>query len=51
MLRQALKDFSARRGLSAGALLEAASITPTARAEEVEIEGFVALARAATREI
>jgi hypothetical protein len=50
MLRQALKDFSALRGMSAGALLEAAGITPTARAEEIAIEGFVALARAAVGE-
>jgi 16S rRNA (adenine1518-N6/adenine1519-N6)-dimethyltransferase len=42
MLRQSLKSL----GLDAGALLEAAGIAPTARAEEIPIEGFVALTRA-----
>jgi 16S rRNA (adenine1518-N6/adenine1519-N6)-dimethyltransferase len=41
MLRQSLKSL----GLDANALLEAAGIAPTARAEEIPVEGFVALAR------
>ena len=42
MLRQSLKAL----GVDAGALLEAARIEPTARAEEIPVEGFVRLARA-----
>jgi 16S rRNA (adenine1518-N6/adenine1519-N6)-dimethyltransferase len=42
MLRQSLKSL----GTDPMALLKAASIEPTARAEEVPVEGFVALARA-----
>ena len=42
MLRQSLKGL----GVDAGVLLEAAKITPTLRAEEVEVEGFVRLANA-----
>ncbi len=42
MLRQSLKSL----GVDAGALLETAGIEPTARAEEIPVEGFVALARA-----
>jgi 16S rRNA (adenine1518-N6/adenine1519-N6)-dimethyltransferase len=42
MLRQALRPL----GLDPLALLEAAGIEPTRRAEEIEIDGFVALARA-----
>jgi 16S rRNA (adenine1518-N6/adenine1519-N6)-dimethyltransferase len=42
MLRQSLKSL----GVDAGALLADAGIEPTARAEEIPIEGFVALARA-----
>jgi 16S rRNA (adenine1518-N6/adenine1519-N6)-dimethyltransferase len=42
MLRQSLKSL----GVDAGALLEAAGIDPTARAEEISVEGFVTLARA-----
>ena len=42
MLRQSLKSL----GSDPMALLEAASIEPTARAEDVPVEGFVALARA-----
>jgi 16S rRNA (adenine1518-N6/adenine1519-N6)-dimethyltransferase len=42
MLRQSLKSL----GVDTGALLEAAGIEPTARAEEIPVEGFVALARA-----
>jgi 16S rRNA (adenine1518-N6/adenine1519-N6)-dimethyltransferase len=42
MLRQSLKSL----GADPLALLEAAGIEPTARAEEIPVEGFVALARA-----
>jgi 16S rRNA (adenine1518-N6/adenine1519-N6)-dimethyltransferase len=42
MLRQSLKTL----GVDASALLEKAGIEPTARAEEIPVEGFVALARA-----
>ena len=42
MLRQSLRSL----GLDATALLEAADIEPTARAEDIPVEGFVALARA-----
>lgn len=42
MLRQSLKSL----GVSAGELLERAGIEETARAEEIDIPGFVALARA-----
>ena len=42
MLRQSLKSL----GVDALALLEATGIAPTARAEEIAVEGFVALARA-----
>ena len=42
MLRQSLKTL--RR--DAGAMLAAAGIAPTARAEEISVDGFVALARA-----
>jgi len=42
MLRQSLKSL----GIDAGALLEAAEIKPTARAEQIPVEGFVKLARA-----
>jgi 16S rRNA (adenine1518-N6/adenine1519-N6)-dimethyltransferase len=41
MLRQSLKKL----GVDAGALLEAAGIAPTARAEEIDVTGFVTLAR------
>ncbi len=40
MLRQSLKTL----GVDAGALLAAAGIAPTARAEEIPVEGFVRLA-------
>jgi len=40
MLRQSLKTL----GVDAGALLSEAGIEPTARAEEISVEGFVALA-------
>jgi 16S rRNA (adenine1518-N6/adenine1519-N6)-dimethyltransferase len=42
MLRQSLKSL----GVDAAALLAAAGIAPTARAEEIAVEGFVELARA-----
>jgi 16S rRNA (adenine1518-N6/adenine1519-N6)-dimethyltransferase len=45
MLRQSLKPL----GLDPAALLRAADIDPTARAEEVPIQGFVSLARIAGR--
>jgi len=41
MLRQSLKSL----GVDAAALLEAAGIEPTARAEEIPVDGFVTLAR------
>jgi 16S rRNA (adenine1518-N6/adenine1519-N6)-dimethyltransferase len=41
MLRQSLKSL----GVDAMALLAAAGIEPTARAEEIPVEGFVTLAR------
>jgi 16S rRNA (adenine1518-N6/adenine1519-N6)-dimethyltransferase len=49
MLRQSLKAFAAGVGTEANELLAAAEIAGTARAEEVDVEGFVALARAAAR--
>jgi len=42
MLRQSLKAL----GVDAGSLLAAAGVEPTARAEDIPVEGFVALARA-----
>jgi len=42
MLRQSLKTL----GVDVSALLAAAGVEPTARAEEIPIEGFIALARA-----
>ncbi len=47
MLRQSLKGFAAARGLEVGALIAAAGLDPTMRAEEVSVAGFAALARAA----
>jgi 16S rRNA (adenine1518-N6/adenine1519-N6)-dimethyltransferase len=47
MLRQSLKGFAAARGLDLPALLAAARLEPTMRAEEVDVAGFAALARAA----
>ena len=44
MLRQSLKAL----GTDPLALLAAAGIEPTARAEDIPVEGFVALARALT---
>jgi 16S rRNA (adenine1518-N6/adenine1519-N6)-dimethyltransferase len=43
MLRQSLKSL----GMNTAALLAAAHIDPTARAEDIDVEGFVALARTA----
>jgi 16S rRNA (adenine1518-N6/adenine1519-N6)-dimethyltransferase len=47
MLRQSLKGFAVARGLDLAALIAAAGLEPTMRAEEVGVGGFVALARAA----
>jgi 16S rRNA (adenine1518-N6/adenine1519-N6)-dimethyltransferase len=47
MLRQSLKSFAAARGLDVAMLLEAVGIDPTRRAEEIDVAGFAALARAA----
>jgi 16S rRNA (adenine1518-N6/adenine1519-N6)-dimethyltransferase len=41
MLRQSLKSL----GVDTAALLANAGIEPTARAEEIDVEGFVNLAR------
>jgi 16S rRNA (adenine1518-N6/adenine1519-N6)-dimethyltransferase len=49
MLRQSLKGFAAARGLDVAHLLELAGIDPTRRAEEVDVTGFVGLARAAAQ--
>jgi 16S rRNA (adenine1518-N6/adenine1519-N6)-dimethyltransferase len=49
MLRQSLKGFAAARGLNLGALFGAAGLDPTMRAEEVDVKGFAALARAAAQ--
>ena len=47
MLRQSLKGFATARGLDLAALLVAAGLDPTMRAEEVDVDGFVALTRLA----
>jgi 16S rRNA (adenine1518-N6/adenine1519-N6)-dimethyltransferase len=47
MLRQSLKSFAAALGVESGALLSEAGVAPTRRAEEIDVVGFVALARAA----
>jgi 16S rRNA (adenine1518-N6/adenine1519-N6)-dimethyltransferase len=47
MLRQSLKGFAVARGLDLAALLAATGLDPTMRAEEVDVAGFVALARSA----
>jgi 16S rRNA (adenine1518-N6/adenine1519-N6)-dimethyltransferase len=47
MLRQSLKSFAATHGVDPTALLGAAGVAPTRRAEEIDVGGFVALARAA----
>jgi 16S rRNA (adenine1518-N6/adenine1519-N6)-dimethyltransferase len=49
MLRQSLKAFAAARGLDLPAVIAAAGLEPTMRAEEVDVSGFVALAQAAVR--
>ena len=46
MLRQSLKGFAAARGLDLAALLIEAGLAATQRAEEIEVAGFVRLARA-----
>jgi 16S rRNA (adenine1518-N6/adenine1519-N6)-dimethyltransferase len=51
MLRQSLKGFASSRGLDLPGLLGAAELEPTMRAEEVDVAGFVALARAAARSV
>jgi 16S rRNA (adenine1518-N6/adenine1519-N6)-dimethyltransferase len=47
MLRQSLRPFAAALGIEAGALLDAAGLEATRRAEEIGVSGFVDLARAA----
>jgi 16S rRNA (adenine1518-N6/adenine1519-N6)-dimethyltransferase len=47
MLRQSLKAFAASRRLDLAAALAAAGLEPMMRAEEVDVAGFAALARAA----
>ncbi len=47
MLRQSLKSFAAALGLDLAALIAAAGLDPTRRAEEIDVAGFCALARAA----
>jgi len=47
MLRQSLKSLAATLGADPAALLGAADVEPTRRAEEIDVGGFVALARAA----
>jgi 16S rRNA (adenine1518-N6/adenine1519-N6)-dimethyltransferase len=51
MLRQSLKAFAVARGLDLLALLAAAGLEPTMRAEEVDVAGFVALAEATAAEL
>ena len=46
MLRQSLKGFAAARGFDLAALLIEARLAATQRAEEIEVAGFVRLARA-----
>ena len=47
MLRQSLKWLAWQgRAVDTSALLQAAVIEPTRRAEEIDVPGFVALARA-----
>jgi 16S rRNA (adenine1518-N6/adenine1519-N6)-dimethyltransferase len=48
MLRQSLRGFAASRGLDLPGLLARAGLDPTMRAEEVDVAGFAALARAAS---
>jgi 16S rRNA (adenine1518-N6/adenine1519-N6)-dimethyltransferase len=49
MLRQSLKSFAAVLNVETSALLSAAGIEATRRAEEVDVQGFVALAEIAER--
>ena len=49
MLRQSLKGFAASRGLDLPQWLGEVGLDPTARAEEVDVAGFAALACAADR--
>jgi len=49
MLRQSLKAFAAAQGVDLAALLAVAGLDPTRRAEEIDVAGFCALARAAER--
>jgi len=49
MLRQSLKNFAASRGVDLHALLAEAGLDPTMRAEEVDVRGFAAVARAVAR--
>jgi 16S rRNA (adenine1518-N6/adenine1519-N6)-dimethyltransferase len=51
MLRQSLKAFASGRSLDLAALLAAAGLDPTMRAEEVDVTGFAALVRAAGRPV
>ncbi len=46
MLRQSLKAFAVAQRVDLAALLAAAAIDPTKRAEEIDVAGFCALARA-----
>ena len=46
MLRSALKEIAAARGTDAETLLASAGISPQARAEELDVAQFCALARA-----
>ena len=47
MLRQSLKGFAGARGLDVFQWLAEAGLSPTMRAEEIEVAGFVRLARLA----
>jgi 16S rRNA (adenine1518-N6/adenine1519-N6)-dimethyltransferase len=47
MLRQSLKAFAVAQRIDLAALLAAAALDPTKRAEEIDVAGFCALARAA----
>jgi 16S rRNA (adenine1518-N6/adenine1519-N6)-dimethyltransferase len=47
MLRQSLRSFATNLGVDATKLLEAAAIDPTQRAEELDVNSFASLARAA----
>ena len=49
MLRQSLKPFAAAQGVPLAALFESSGLDPTRRAEEIEVDGFCALARASER--